>query len=41
MANNDEILEDRREMWGSFVRVSTWGTASIALVLVLMAIFLL
>jgi hypothetical protein len=40
MATNDELLQERQEMWHNVTRFTTVGVVLIAVVLLLMLIFL-
>ena len=40
MAANDELLQERREMWHNVTRFTTVGVIAIAVILLLMLIFL-
>lgn len=39
--SDDRLLEEHKNSWQSFVKLSVWSTAFVVVVLVLMAIFLL
>jgi hypothetical protein len=40
MATNDELLQERREMWHNVTRFTAAGVVLVALILLLMLIFL-
>lgn len=40
MATNDDLLQERREMWHNVMRYSTAGIVLVAVILLLMLIFL-
>jgi hypothetical protein len=40
MATNDELLQERQEMWRNATRFTTVGVVLIAVILLLMLIFL-
>jgi len=39
--SDDRLLEEHRQSWQGFVRLATWSTVFVVIVLILMAIFLL